>query len=172
MGTRYGGPGFHNPFRLSPAKFKLLNGRFPHYLEKHGKQREISFWKPLHKKHQSTSASGRNGLYGPSRIPPCRFGTVELLLRLRHTKNNKICEQATQHDTFIERSNSHLVATRQYESDNGAQTSLLFHSPITHNTVTDGFPGQPGGRPSQHQGTVNSFSSDELDVTRALVGDP
>jgi hypothetical protein len=45
---------------------------------------------------------------------------VEPLLWPRYRQSDKICEQATQYDTFIDRSNSHLAVTQQHESDDGA----------------------------------------------------
>jgi hypothetical protein len=87
-------------------------------------------------KNQSISAGGRNGLYKPSRIPLRRFGAVEPPLRPQHTQTSKICEQATQYNTPIERSGSHQAVTQQHESDDGAQIPSP-QSQKSNNTGTD-----------------------------------
>ncbi|KAH7108873.1 hypothetical protein B0J11DRAFT_602078 [Dendryphion nanum] len=98
--------------------------------EKHDKQRELSFWKTHHKgikTHLPTAATVSTGHCASLRVdlvpaePPLRPWQGQA----------KICKQATQYDTFIERSNSHLATAQQHESDDGAQTPFHGHNKYT-----------------------------------------
>jgi hypothetical protein len=91
--------------------FSVNTNYYASYPQYGNKTNRKFFLEQVTRRLQNISDSGCNGPYRPLCIPRFRFDACRIVVVATAGTDNEIYEHATEHDTYIKRSNSDLAVT-------------------------------------------------------------